>query len=339
MNSKKLLIVGDGSIGKKHNSIAASHAFIDEIRQVGQRAFHNEMKGGVTHESREKLERLVGYIPDIAIVAGPATSHVSTALILISLKIHIVIEKPLSHDLSELDHLFKLANEQGSRVSIGYNLRYSQSLEYFKQCVDDAIVGRILSIRSEVGQFLPDWRPGQDYRDTVSANSTLGGGVLLELSHEIDYLQWIFGPVQSVSSVTLNCSDLEIDVEDAAHILLFMDTAYDNKRLIASVNLDFVRRDTTRGCFAIGEHGTLKWDGVADAVSLYDVSQGKWRTLMQADRSKTDSYERALQHFLECVDNNDEPLVTLYDGIRVLNVVDAIRKSSEQHCRICTVES
>ena len=106
-----------------------------------------------------------------------------------------------------------LAKKAKTVLAIGYNLRFLSSLQKFKSILDDKIIGDVWSVRSEVGQFLPSWRPNSDYRKGVSAQYALGGGVLLELSHDIDYLRWIFGEVAWVQAVLAQQSDLEIDVE------------------------------------------------------------------------------------------------------------------------------
>ena len=76
-----------------------------------------------------------------------------------------------------------------------YNLRFLPSLQAYRERIQFGVIGKVLSVRCEIGQYLPSWRPGSDYRQAVSASRALGGGALLELSHEIDYLRWIFGEV------------------------------------------------------------------------------------------------------------------------------------------------
>jgi predicted dehydrogenase len=103
---------------------------------------------------------------------------------------------------------------------VGYNLRFMKSLKKFREILKKNTIGKILSIRSEVGSYLPSWRPDSDYKKSVSAIKKLGGGVLLELSHDIDYLVWLFGNVKWVSSTIHRQSNLKIDTEDTAHITL-----------------------------------------------------------------------------------------------------------------------
>ena len=102
--------------------------------------------------------------------------------------------------LDGVDDLLGTVRARGVICQVGYNLRYLPSLSRFRDLINEGLVGGPLSVRCEIGQYLPNWRPDTDYRTGVTARSDLGGGVLLELSHEIDYLRWIFGEVEWVSS-------------------------------------------------------------------------------------------------------------------------------------------
>ena len=110
---------------------------------------------------------------------------------------------------------------------VGYVLRFLPALHAIRQHLTDGLLGQVHTARVEVGQYLPDWRPGSDYRQGVSGQDKLGGGALLELSHEIDYATWLFGWPQSLQCSRARLSPLEIDVEDSAHVLL----EYPGKRI------------------------------------------------------------------------------------------------------------
>ena len=112
-----------------------------------------------------------------------------------------------------------------------------------------------MSVRCEISHYLPSWRPECDYRQGVSGRGELSGGALLELSHEIDYLRWIFGEAVWVNATLSRQSRLEIDVEDTAHLVIGFAPDNGGRQLIASVNMDFIRHDNTRLCIAIGEKG------------------------------------------------------------------------------------
>ena len=166
-----------------------------------------------------------------------------------------------------------------------------------------------------------------EYSSSVSAQKILGGGALLELSHEIDYLLWIFGEVDWVKSHVYKQSDLEIDVEDSAYVILGF-KEFDGSVMTASLNIDFIRHDVTRRCFVIGEKGTLLWDGVKGQVELYKKSNKDWELLFSSSPDKDFTYMEEIKSFLSSVESNRKPNISGEDGLQVVNVVESIKESS-----------
>ena len=151
---------------------------------------------------------------------------------------------------------------------------------------------------------------------------------MLELSHELDYLRWIFGEVDWVKATLSRQSNLEIDVEDTAHLTLGFSPRLDDHQLIGVVDLDFIRRDTVRLCTAIGERGSLRWDGIAGRVEQFENDRG-WKQLVISSHKGFDSYRAEWEHFIECVNGQVNPLVTGEDGRKILHLIDAARRSSK----------
>jgi predicted dehydrogenase len=242
--------------------------------------------------------------------------------------VHLLVEKPISNATCGVAELIEECRVRGLTLMIGYNLRFLPSLMRFRELVEEGRVGRVLSARAEVGQFLPSWRPGSDYRQTVSARAELGGGVLLELSHEIDYLRWLFGEVEWVSAVGRRQSALEIDVEDTAHLVLGFSGETKVPRVIAALSMDFIRHDTTRCCTAIGETGSLRWNAIAGTVEVLEQGADAWRTLLAHPHQRDESYLAEWRHFLECITAGSASLVSGNDALAVLRVIEAARLSS-----------
>ena len=115
--------------------------------------------------------------------------------------------------------LLALCHQRRLVLMVGYNFRFYPPLQAMRQALVEGCIGRLISLRAEAGQYLPDWRPGSDYRQGASARRELGGGVVLELSHELDYIRWLGGEVESVGALVGKLSDLEIEVEDTAEIV------------------------------------------------------------------------------------------------------------------------
>jgi predicted dehydrogenase len=262
------------------------------------------------------------------VIANPAPFHVAAAQALAGAGVHLLVEKPLSDSLTGVAQLLETCRQQRVGLLAGYNLRFVTSIQRFRNLLSEHIVGRVLSVRCEVGQFLPDWRTDSDYRQSVSAQRKLGGGALLELSHELDYLRWIFGEVAWVHASLSRHSSLELDVEDSAYLTLgFMPTS-DFPALIATANLDFIRHDTTRLCTAIGESGSLRWNGVIGCVELYQAGAKQWEELFRRPQQRDDSYLAQWNHLIDCVQQHETSLISGEDGLRVLEIIEAARSSA-----------
>jgi predicted dehydrogenase len=314
------LIVGLGSIGRRHLAnlkrlepdlcLAVWH---QQRRPKSRAAEASPLVEQVVFQ----VEDALAFRPDFALVTGPASTHVQTATALALNGVHLFIEKPLSNQLDGVDRLLHLCGDRNLTLLVGYNFRFTEALERLRDAVDQGRIGRILFARAEVGQHLESWRPGKDYRETVSARAELGGGVLLELSHEVDYLRWLVGEVVDVSARVGRTGNLEIDVEDYAEISLRFQSG-----AIGSIHLDMVQRASTRTCKLVGSEGTLFWDALTDHIQCYSLSQPTWIDLSP--------YLRELQHFLSCVRGTETPAVTGADSRRVLEIVLAARRSSEE---------
>lgn len=324
---ERILIVGLGSIGGRHLRLARERFPKADIRVLRHResASTPEYANGCFSNMQQALE----FAPQLAVIANPTSFHVQSSLPLAEAGVHLLVEKPLSSSPEGVEKLLQTCHERQGILLLGYNLRFLPSLQRFRELLREQVIGKVISVRCEVGQFLPSWRPDADYRQGVSARREFGGGVLLELSHELDYLRWIFGEVDRVTASLSRQSGLDIDVEDTAHLILEFAPAADGYRLIGDASLDFVRRDTTRVCTAIGEKGSLRWNGVTGIVEKFDVDANAWCELFHHMPQRDDSYLTEWEHLLECIEGSQTPLIGGDDGLAVLNIVDAARKSSE----------
>lgn len=323
---ERILIVGLGSIGKRHLRLARELLPDADIRVLRHRECVSvpEYADGCFAD----LEQAVAFAPQIAVISSPATLHMKAALPLAQAGVHLLVEKPLSASTEGVAELLEACRKQGNVLLTGYNLRFLPSLRKFRELLSADIVGPVLSVRCEIGQYLPSWRPDADYRQGVSARRELGGGALLELSHELDYLRWIFGEVDWVKAAIGRQSRLEIDVEDTAHLILGFAPRQDDTRLIGTLNMDFIRHDTTRCCTAIGERGSLRWNGLSGVVELFEAGGKEWHELFRHQHQRDDSYQAEWRHFLNCANGQEAPLVNGEDGLRVLRIIDAAHQSA-----------
>jgi predicted dehydrogenase len=328
---ERVLIVGLGSIGKRHLRICRELLPAAEIQVLRHQecAFIPEFSNGCF----TTLAEAIAFAPQLAVIASPATFHLATAESLVATGAHILVEKPIAASTDGVGELLEAARQHGAILMTGYNLRFLPSLQKFRDLLVNEAIGRVISVRCEIGQYLPSWRPDSDYRQGVSARRELGGGALLELSHEIDYLRWIFGEVDRVSAWTGYQSSLDIDVEDTAHLTLFFLPKDDGRQLVGTLNMDLVRHDTTRLCTAIGERGSLRWNGLTGVVEKFDVGAIAWIEMFKHQPHRDDSYLAEWQYLLACIQNGSEPLITGEDGLKVLRIVEAARKAALSGCR------
>lgn len=325
-----VLIVGLGSIGKRHMRLIKK--LIPHIRLIALR--HDKNSLGENEPAIDatffSLDAAIKEKPDLAIISNPAPFHVSTATQLANSGIHLLIEKPISHTLEGVANLISVCRDKNLKLMTGFNLRFLPCLRFFKSSLEKNIVGKVLSVRSEIGQNLEKWRSGLDYSSSVSARKELGGGALLELSHEIDYLLWIFGDIKWVMSVLSKQSDLEIDVEDSANILMGINSGnQDNKITTASLNIDFIRHDDARNCFAIGEAGTLKCNLLSGSVHIMKKGEDNWKKIFSEPVDQDYTYSYQLRNLISSIENHNELEANGEDGLKALKVIDATRHSSK----------
>lgn len=324
---ERLLIVGLGSIGARHAKLARELLPNLEITVLRHGRCPEKDEYGIDY-CVNSLSDALRHNPQAAVIANPATLHLETAIPLARAGVHLLMEKPIADATYGVAELIELCRLHRLVLMTGYNLRFLPSLLRFRELLREESVGRVLSVRAEIGQFLPTWRPNSDYRQNVSAKAALGGGVLLELSHDIDYLRWLFGEVQWVSAFQRKQSDLEIDVEDIAYLTLGFECSDRATALVASLNMDFLRHDTTRCCTVIGDKGSLRWNALTGTVDLFEPGAHAWQILFSHQHRRDESYSAQWRHFLNCISGTETPLVSGEDGLGVLRIIEAARRSS-----------
>jgi predicted dehydrogenase len=312
----RVLIAGCGSIGRRHlaNLLSLTPAEVLAYRVRGHEADDLARRFGVRNV--ESLEAGLALSPDFVLVTNPTALHMEVALHVARAGRPLFIEKPLSHDNEGVDELRRLVRESRLVCFVGYNLRFHPGLRLLRRLLSEGRIGRPLWIRAEVGQHLPDWHPSEDYRQGYSARRSLGGGVTLDLSHELDYVLWLLGPVDRVQALLCRVGDLEIDTEDVAEILLSFASG-----ALGSVHLDYLARSPLRGCRLVGTAGTLEWDYFANEVRLFEAATGSWTRHAQEGFERNQMYIDEMAHFLRCLRGEEPPEVDLEQAALVLRLV------------------
>lgn len=317
----KIAVIGLGNIAERHRRnirFLFPQATIYATSASGRNVESNVTNCDVLIPTVTDLSKLTNSL-DLAIIASPATFHSKHAVPFIEGKVPTLIEKPVVASFSDIYPLIKAVNVNKTPVAVGYCLRYLPSAKILRQLLDENIAGRILNIDISVGHFLPDWRPG-NYRDSVSASRSLGGGVLLELSHEIDYAQWLFGELNIQHAIIRNSGILHIDVEDIVDII-----ATTSEQIIINIHLDFLQRLAYRKCTIIGSEGRLEWDLISNNIALYKAT-GSEVLFSDINYDKNNAYIDMLKDFIRFSEGRENTCVNLNDGIATISMIEKIKK-------------
>ncbi len=323
MNVTKILIVGFGSIGKKHyNYLKKNFKKIE----IGILLKDNKKKLNINNQFYSLKESLK-FNPNAVIICSPSSLHYKHCLFFAKNKIHILVEKPLFNELKSVKILLKYINKYNLVFKIGYNLRYSYLLNRFRESL--SLVKKIYFVNCEVGNNIKKWR-NDHYTKTVSSSKKKGGGVILELSHEIDYLNWIFGNFKKIYSNYSKISNLKLDVEDNAFVIFdSLNNKFNKKTFKIVLSLDFLRHNNTRMISVFGEKGTLQLDFVKNILRFYSMKEEKWRLLNKNNDDISKTYLDQFIDFYNIIKNNKTQNVTTNDLLSVLQIIEFIKKSNK----------
>jgi predicted dehydrogenase len=270
---------------------------------------------------------------DAAVICNPTSHHIDTALMIADAGIHMYIEKPLSHSLAGIDILSKCIRSESSPLvaTVGCQFRFHPNLEDIRAWMTDKSIGRIIHICVDTGEFLPSWHPWEDYRKSYASRKDLGGGVVLTLIHEIDYLHWLFGPVRPISAVGGTSGKLELDVED--HATTFMTTSGGTPVVM---HLDYLQQPPCRKMKIVGTKGTIAWDYHKNRACEYVDGDLKRNSLLPPEWERNDMFMASMQDFLECVITGKTPKISIEDGIETLRIALSIREWINGHSACAT---
>ena len=320
----KFVVVGCGSIGRRHIRNLCSLG-VDEIVACdtdAERLAYVKNEPAVKSCYNQFQDDLVSDA-DGLLVCTPPSSHVEIARKSIEKGVHVFIEKPISHTLEGIDELIEEGCRKHLTICVGYNFRFHPGLKKVKQIINEGRIGRLLSARAEFGQNLAEWRPWQDYRKSYTAIEALGGGIILDASHEIDYLRYLVGDIEQVGCFADRISELEVETEDVAEIILRF-----KNNILGSVHIDFFRPGYKRACEVIGETGVVNWDYSNESVRIYSVQSDKWEAI-NLEAGDDEMYLNEMRHFINCVKGSEASLVDGLEAKKSLEALLAAKESSK----------
>ncbi|MCA9643082.1 MAG: Gfo/Idh/MocA family oxidoreductase [Polyangiaceae bacterium] len=273
----------------------------------------------------DTLEPALGHYPDVVFVTNPNRLHIPVARAAVEHGAHVFIEKPISDDEAGIAGLVELARETGVVGMVAYQLRQHPGFRKLQAWLGGDRIGRVLSVRADIGEYLPGFHPYEDYRRMYASRADQGGGVICTQIHEIDLLGALFGRPERVFAIGGQLSSLEVDVEDVALSLLEYRHA-DGGLLPVHLHQDYTSRPARRAISIYGEAGSIEFDLKNAKLSWYCESQLK----EQHDYSeypRNQLFLSELAHFFECIQLGKQPVVNLEAGTRSLEVGLALKRS------------
>jgi predicted dehydrogenase len=309
------LIAGAGSIGRRHlrNLLAlGEHDII--LYRTGHATLPDDELSGFPVEF--DLQAALAHRPDAVIVSNPTSLHMDIAIPAAQAGCHLLLEKPIADSMLRVGELKEAARQGGGKVLVGFQFRFHPGLQRVEELLKEEAIGRPLSARASWGEYLPGWHPWENYRHSYSARTDLGGGVILTLCHPLDYLLWLLGPVDSLWAMAGQIGDLELSVEDTAEIALRFRSG-----AIGSVHLDYNRRPPSHQLEIVGTGGVIRWDNADGTTRVYRLSDQSWEEYAPPPGfERNDMFLAQMRHFLAVVRAESQPVCTLDDGVRALEL-------------------
>jgi predicted dehydrogenase len=322
----KFLICGFGSIGRRH---------LKNLRALGEtdillyRTNHSTLPKDETRDIPvvTDMQAALKHNPDAVIISNPTALHLEVAIPAAEAGCSILLEKPVSHSLEGVDRLELALQRGGGGLLVGFQFRFHPTLRKAGELIRAGALGKILSVRAHWGEYLPGWHPWEDFRQGYSARTDLGGGVVLTLSHPLDYLRFLIGEVQVVWAFT-SCRGLELPVEDTAEIGLRFASGG-----IGSLHLDYNQRPPGHHFEITGSQGSLRWDNSDGCLGFYHPETQTWETFLPPPGfERNDLFLDEMRHFLALARGEIGSLCSLKDGKQALRLALAALQSAEQGC-------
>ncbi|MHB8634080.1 MAG: Gfo/Idh/MocA family protein [Thermoplasmatota archaeon] len=306
MGKPSVGVIGCGNIGLRHvrNLIAlgASPTAIDTRPEALMAA--SALGAAVSKAADRATLRTF----DAVIVATPTAGHVDPTCAALEENIAVFVEKPLAHTGEGVQLLDRLARERGVTTMVACNMRFHGGPQTVKRLIRTHSVGRVVSVLFDLGQYLPDWHPSQDYTKSYSARSSMGGGIILDAIHEVDIaIDW-FGAPSDTFCFGGTRGDLAIDTEDVAEVLVRFETGE-----VVNLHMDYLQRTYSRKYKVIATEGTIEWS-LPGPVRAFSAQGKSWEEHPVPADDLREMYVREMSHFLHCVERREQTVCPISAG-------------------------
>lgn len=322
MSAPHILVVGAGSVGRRHaknfGQLGARVSCFDP-REDRRAQVRDEFPALVTAYDRFDTAIAQPHEFDGVVIASPPHVHIEQTLACVQQNLPVLLEKPLAPTLQESTVLESVIQQTQVPVLLGYTYRWWPPLNELRKQLPR--VGQLRHARFVMSAHLADWHPWERYQDFFMASREMGGGALLDESHFIDLMIWLFGIPRAIMGRVEHLSTLEITTDDNVDLLC----TYDNNFRV-TIHLDLYGRPHEKMITVVGEEGTLHCLFDPNVVRYSKASVGEWEeTGFNSERN--DMFLSEAQAFLNVL-AGETPSCTVADGVRVLQCVEAARRST-----------
>ena len=304
--NKKILISGYGSIGRRHANILSRIVKKKNITILTNQNLSN-FRTIKTLQSLNKID------PYYIVICNPTSDHINKIkFIEENCKNKLVlVEKPLFSKLNKI-------TVKKNQYFVGYNLRFNPVINFLKKKLKSK---KIFNVNVFCGSYLPKWRKNIDYRKSYSAKKQSGGGVLLDLSHELDYVQWLFGKINIEHCKSKKLSNLKIQTDD------FLNLVGKTKRASSiQITLSYFTRHPVREILVDGKNISLKADLINKNVICCEGNKTSIYHFNNSNRN--DEYRN--QHIAILKKKTTNKLCTFNEGKQLVYLINQIKSKSRK---------
>lgn len=299
----KIVIIGTGSVNTIHQRVLRKINKNFKILSISTRK--------IEKYKNKDFNELIKFNPDYILICSPSTFHYKHLQLIEKYfrKKIVLIEKPLFSDFK------KLNKSLNNKYFVGYNLRFHPVIKFLKNYLKGK---KIYFVRVNCSSYLPSWRKGKNYLDTVTSNKNLGGGVLLELSHEIDYLLWIFKKINIVNVINKKISDLKINTDDFLSL-----NAITSNRALINLTINFFSKIQNREIFIDGKNFNLCANVLKNSINLIEGKKKKIIKFNKFTMEDTYKFEN-----LNILNKNFKDICSIKEGINLLKFISIVRRKN-----------
>lgn len=328
----RILIAGLGAIGQRHaRNLRALRPEGLELLAFRRRRLRHVVTESLARDDARDVEAELGLTvfddldsalaarPDAVFVCTPTSQHLDVARRAAEAGCHLFVEKPLSHTFDGAEALAATVARRQLVALVGCQWRFHPSVRALRALLAAGTLGDFHAAELEYAEYLPDWHPYEDYRQSYAAREALGGGVVLTQIHEYDLAWWLFGPPRAVRASGGHLSALEIDVEDTVEATL------ETRAGPVHVRQTFASRSRRRSICVHGAHGTATVDLLAARLSTMPATLAPQDVHPEYPRNQMFLDEAA--HFIACLEGRETPAIPLADGVAVLRIALAVKEA------------